>query len=77
VRKVAFHSDAFEQFTEWGKLDGRIFERLTRLIKETARDPFAGIGKHERQRHHDSHHLVEVYLVWAFEPIIRECPAVF
>ena len=51
MRKVAFHSEAFEQFTDWGKQDSQVFERLTRLIKEAARDPFGGIGKPEALKH--------------------------
>ena len=47
MRAVAFHKDAFEQYTDWARIDKKIFERLHRLIIETARDPFAGIGKPE------------------------------
>ncbi len=51
MRQVAFSAEAFVQFTNWAAEDGRLFERLTRLIKETARDPFSGIGKPEPLRH--------------------------
>lgn len=46
MRQVAFSTEAF-----WATEDGRLFERLTRLIKETARDPYTGIGKPEPLRH--------------------------
>ncbi len=51
MRKAGFHSEAFEQFTDWAKQDSQGFERLTRLIKETLRDPFGGIGKPEPLKH--------------------------
>ena len=51
MRQVAFSAEAFVHFTNWATEDGRLFERLTRLIKETARDPFSGIGKPEPLRH--------------------------
>jgi toxin YoeB len=51
MRTVAFHADAFADFTNWATRDPRVFERLTRLISETAKDPFSGIGKPEPLRH--------------------------
>ena len=48
---MAFHGDAFAQFTEWAKADPKLYERLVRLITETAREPFTGIGKPEPLRH--------------------------
>ena len=51
MRTVAFHADAFAQFTGWAKEDAKLFERLVRLIGESARDPFTGIGKPEPLRH--------------------------
>ncbi len=41
MRKVGFHSEAFEQFTDWAKQDSQVFERLTRLIKDTLREQLA------------------------------------
>ena len=51
MRIVAFHSDAFFDFTTWARNEPKVFERLSRLITETARDPFAGIGKPEPLKH--------------------------
>jgi toxin YoeB len=45
VRIIAFHQDGFEQYSEWAKTDRKLFERLHRLIIETAQNPFDGIGK--------------------------------
>jgi toxin YoeB len=47
MRVVAFHQPAFEQYNEWAIVDKKIFERVRRLITETAKTPFAGIGKPE------------------------------
>ena len=47
MRAVVFHKAAFEQFTAWAKANPKLFERLVRLISESARDPFVGIGKPE------------------------------
>jgi len=51
VRNVAFHGDAFAQFTAWASDDRKLFERLVRLIGEAAREPFTGTGKPEPLRH--------------------------
>jgi toxin YoeB len=47
MRIVAFHQIAFEQYNEWAKTDRKLFERLQKLIFETAKNPFDGIGKPE------------------------------
>jgi toxin YoeB len=47
VRTVSFQKLAFEQFTDWAKQNPKLFGRLVRLVSETARDPFVGIGKPE------------------------------
>ena len=51
MRNVAFHGDAFAQFTAWAAQDRKLFERLVRLIGEAAREPFSGLGKPEPLRH--------------------------
>ncbi len=51
MRQVHFHQEAFAQFTAWSAEDTALFERLTRLIVEAARDPFEGIGKPEPLKH--------------------------
>ena len=47
MKNVSFHQEAFEQFSDWAKTDKKLFERLHKLIVETARNPFDGIGKPE------------------------------
>jgi toxin YoeB len=81
MRRVAFHADACADFTHWAKEDPKLFERLTRLISETAREPFGGIGKPEPLRHNlkgcwsrrisDEHRLV--YKVTEDSIVIISC----
>lgn len=68
MRMISFHQDAFEQYTDWAKSDKKLFERLHRLITESAKNPFDGIGKPEplkadlkgywSRRINDEHRLV-------------------
>jgi toxin YoeB len=81
VRIIAFHQDGFEQYSEWAKIDRKLFERLHRLIIETAKNPFDGIGKPEplkadlkgywSRRINDEHRLV--YKVTDEQIIIVAC----
>lgn len=81
MRIVSFHQDAFEQYSEWAKIDRKLFERLHRLIIETAQNPFSGIGKPEplkadlkgywSRRINDEHRLV--YKVTDTQIIIVAC----
>lgn len=81
MRIVAFHQSAFEQYNEWAMVDKKIFERVRRLIIESAKSPFAGIGKPEplkanlkgywSRRITDEHRLV--YKVTDQQIIIASC----
>lgn len=81
MRTVVFHKDGFDQFTDWAKRNPKLFERLVRLINETARDPFTGIAKpeplkgnlsgHWSRRLNDEHRLV--YRVTDASIIIASC----
>ena len=51
MRQVHFHQETFSQFTAWSSQDPVLFERLTRLIVEAAREPSRGIGKPEPLKH--------------------------
>jgi len=51
MRTVSFHAAAFRDYNEWATRDPKMFERITRIITETLREPFAGIGKPEPLRH--------------------------
>ncbi len=47
MRTIEFYNEAFKEFTEWASVDKTLFKRLVRLIEETKREPFGGIGKPE------------------------------
>ncbi len=47
MRSVHFDPDAWEDFVFWLATDRKTARRITRLIAEIQRDPFAGIGKPE------------------------------
>jgi toxin YoeB len=49
MRLISFDPEAFDQYNSWAS-DKKAFVRLQRLIKETALDPFEGIGKPEPLR---------------------------
>lgn len=51
MRTVSFHADAWQDFKAMATKEPKLFERLVRLINESARDPFTGIGKPEPLRH--------------------------
>ena len=45
MRRIDFDPDAWEDFLFWLASDRKMARRITRLIAEIQRDPFAGIGK--------------------------------
>ena len=51
MRLIAFHQTAFDDYNEWAKTDKKLFERIRRLIVETMKTPFDGIGKPEPLKH--------------------------
>ncbi|HMS38850.1 MAG TPA: Txe/YoeB family addiction module toxin [Pyrinomonadaceae bacterium] len=81
MRLITFHQKVFEDFGNWAKTDRKLFERICRIINETAKNPFDGIGKPEplkgdfqgywSRRINDEHRLV--YKVTDKEIIIAAC----
>ena len=49
--KLIFAEQAWEDFVYWQQQDKRMVKRINELIRETVRDPFAGIGKPEALKH--------------------------
>jgi toxin YoeB len=47
ARRVAFTSQAWENYLFWQLQDRKIVSRINELIRECQRDPFRGIGKPE------------------------------
>lgn len=80
MRRLAFHSQGWEDFSYWVQNDRATSKRLLRLVAEVLRDPFEGIGKPEPLKHSmpgawsrritDEHRLV--YLVTDKEIVILQ-----
>lgn len=49
--KLIFADEAWEDYLYWQKQDKRMVERINKLIRETQRDPFTGVGKPEPLKH--------------------------
>ena len=49
--KLIFSENAWEDYLYWQKTDKKILNRINKLIKETNREPFGGVGKHEPLKH--------------------------
>ena len=45
--KLIFSEHAWEDYLYWLQTDKKVLNRINKLIKETKREPFAGIGKPE------------------------------
>ena len=51
MRSLEFDSSAFEDLAWWIERDRKKAMRIVRLIRETQRNPFRGIGKPEALKH--------------------------
>ena len=49
-RKLAWTDEAWSDYIYWQSQDKKTLKRINKLIKETKRTPFAGIGKPEALR---------------------------
>jgi toxin YoeB len=49
--KLVFADGAWEDYLYWQQHDRKMVVRINKLIRETQRDPFAGIGKPEPLKH--------------------------
>ena len=49
--KLIFADEAWEDYLCWQKQDKRMVKRINKLILETQREPFSGIGKPEALKH--------------------------
>lgn len=49
--KLIFSDAAWEDYLYWQQQDKRMVERINKLIEETQREPFTGIGKPEPLKH--------------------------
>lgn len=49
--RLVFAEAAWEDYLYWQQQDRRMVERINKLIRETQREPFSGIGKPEPLKH--------------------------
>ncbi|WP_028304809.1 Txe/YoeB family addiction module toxin [Oceanospirillum maris] len=49
--KLLFSERGWEDYLYWQKTDKKLLARINKLIKETQREPFAGVGKPEPLKH--------------------------
>lgn len=49
--KLSFTPEAWEDCTSWLTTDRQVLKRINRLIEDTLRDPYEGIGKPEPLKH--------------------------
>ena len=49
--KLVFAEQAWEDYLYWLQHDKKVLKRINELVRETAREPFSGIGKPEPLRH--------------------------
>ena len=49
--RLIFADEAWEDYLYWQKQDKRMVDRINKLIRETQREPFSGIGKPEALKH--------------------------
>jgi len=44
---ISFVQRSWDEYNNWQKNDKKVFNKIQRLLKDTLRDPFGGIGKPE------------------------------
>ena len=49
--KLVFADAAWEDYLYWQKQDRKMLERINKLIRETQRQAFSGVGKPEPLKH--------------------------
>ncbi|MDR1187824.1 MAG: Txe/YoeB family addiction module toxin [Bifidobacteriaceae bacterium] len=49
--RLTFTDDGWEDYTYWATRDRKMLVRLNKLIEDTRRHPFSGIGKPEPLKH--------------------------
>lgn len=81
MRNLLWHPDAWNDYLYWHKTEPLVFKKINKLVKDTLRDPFRGLGKPEplkgefagcwSRRITNEHRLV--YTVEDDKLIIRQC----
>jgi len=47
MKKILFTTDAFQEYNDWQVENKQVFNKLKKLIVESAKNPFEGTGKPE------------------------------
>ena len=50
TKLVAWTEEAWEDYVWWQSQDRKTLKRINLLVRDTLREPFGGIGKHEALR---------------------------
>jgi len=53
MRNIAFTDKGWTDFLDWSKNDRKVFNKVSRLIEETSKNPFKGTGKPEALKHNE------------------------
>ena len=51
MKKLLFTAVAFDQYNQWQQENKQVFNKLKKLLIETAKTPFEGTGKPEALKH--------------------------
>jgi toxin YoeB len=51
MKNIEFTDKGWNDFIEWSKNERKIFNKVSRLIEETSKDPYKGTGKPEALKH--------------------------
>ena len=51
MRNIEFEPESLKHYAEWANEDKKTFNKITKLIFETSRQPFKGTGKPEPLKH--------------------------
>ncbi|MCY3668504.1 MAG: Txe/YoeB family addiction module toxin [Gemmatimonadetes bacterium] len=51
MRNISFHADAWQDYLYWYQTSKSTFRKINELIRDTQRNPFAGLGKPEALKH--------------------------
>ena len=49
--RLVFADEAWDDYLHWQKHARRMIDRINKLIRETQREPFTGVGKPEPLKH--------------------------
>lgn len=51
MKHISFHVDAWQDYLYWYQTNKNTFKKINELIRDTQRNPFAGLGKPEVLKH--------------------------